>query len=325
VFDEKHRQHPGDGNGMTTFDQTENCRAVIDIGSNSVKLLIADVAGGEVTPLLREGEQTRLGRGVFETGLLQPAAIEETTRAATAFATKAREHGATQIRVLATSAARDAANCGELTGAMAAAGLKLEIISGEAEAELVLCGVRSHPDFAKGPLAIIDVGGGSTELLVVDDKTLQVQHSFQLGTVRWLEKNPPSDPPTDAERDQLVQALDGFLEVQIGPLLGEVPLPDTLVGTGGTSVFLARILKKSGKLSAEELESLSISMVEVRDLSKRLWVMTMAERRQLPGLPANRADVILFGATIYEAVMRRCGFSKLRPSLRGVRHGALLS
>jgi exopolyphosphatase/guanosine-5'-triphosphate,3'-diphosphate pyrophosphatase len=306
-------------------NQTQNRRAVIDVGSNSVKLLVADVAEGVVTPILREGEQTRLGRGVFETGLLQPAAIEETARAAAAFADKARAHGATQIRVLATSAARDAANRGELAGAMSAAGLNLEIISGATEAELVLRGVRSHPDFAEGPLALIDVGGGSTELLVADGEGLRVQHSFQLGTVRWLEQYPPGDPPADVERAQLAQALDRFFDEQMGPLLGDVPLPETLVGTGGTPVFLARIIKESGELPAGELESLSLSLAEVRTLSERLGAMTVAERRQLPGLPANRADVILLGAAIYEAVMRRCGFSELRPSLRGVRHGVLLS
>ena len=169
-------------------NQTQNCRAIIDIGSNSVKLLIANVSGNVVTPLVQEGEQTRLGRGVFESGLLQPAAIKDTTQVVADFADKARKHGAVQIQILATSAARDAINSGELIAAMIAIGLNLEIISGEVEIELVLRGVRSHPDFAEGPLALIDVGGGSTELLVADAQSLAVEQSFQLGTVRLLEK-----------------------------------------------------------------------------------------------------------------------------------------
>ena len=305
-------------------NQTQNRRAVIDIGSNSVKLLIADVAGNVVTPLVHEGEQTRLGRGVFETGLLETAAIKDTTRVVANFADKAREHGAAQIRVLATSAARDATNSGELIAAMTAIGLNLEIISGEIETELVLRGVLSHPDFAKGPLALIDVGGGSTELLVADARSLLVEQSFQLGTVRLLEKNPPSDPPTGVERAQLTQILDEFLDDQVTPLLGDVPLPETLVGAGGTPIFLALISRACEELPADVIESLRLPLTEVQALTERLWKMPLTERRQLPGLPANRADVILLGAAVCESLMLRCGFGELRPTLRGVRYGAML-
>lgn len=305
-------------------NQTQNRRAVIDIGSNSVKLLIADVAGNVVTPLVHEGEQTRLGRGAFETGLLQPAAIEDTVRVVADFAGKAQGHGAAQIRVLATSAARDATNSGELTAAITAIDLNLEIISGEVESDLVLRGVRSHPDFAEGPLALIDVGGGSTELLVTDAQSLRVEQSFQLGTVRLLEKKPPSDLPTGAERAQLTQILEEFLDDQVTPLLGDVPLPETLVGAGGTPIFLALISRACEELPTDEIESLRLSLSEVQALTERLWKMPLTERRQLPGLPSNRADVILLGAAVYESLMLRCGFGELRPTLRGVRYGAML-
>jgi len=305
-------------------NQTQNRRAIIDIGSNSVKLLIADIVGNVVTPLVHEGEQTRLGRGVFETGLLQSAAIKDTTRVVADFSDKAKKHGASEIRVVATSAARDATNSSKLTTAMTAIGLNLEIISGEVETELVLRGVRSHPDFTEGPLALIDVGGGSTELLVADTQSLRVEQSFQLGTVRLLEKNSPSDPPTDTERAQLTQILDEFLDDQVTPLLGDVPLPETLVGAGGTPIFLALISKACEELPADEIESLRLSLAEVQALTERLWKMPLTERRQLPGLPANRADVILLGAAVYVSLMLRCNFGELRPTLRGVRYGAML-
>ncbi len=305
-------------------NQTQKRRAIIDVGSNSVKLLIADVVKGVVTPLVHEGEQTRLGRGVFETGQLAPEAIADTARAVAAFAGKAKGQGATNVRVFATSAAREAANGDELAAAIAEGGLELEIIDGQTEAELVLRGVRSLPDLAEGPLAMIDVGGGSTELVVADDSALRLQHSFPLGTVRWLEAFPVSETPTDAERAKLAQALDDFLDEQVTPKLGGLPLPNTLIGAGGTPVFLSRILKERDDLSADEIESLQLSLPEVQSLTQRLWKMPLAERRELAGLPANRADVILFGAAIYEAVMMRCGFGELRPTLRGVRYGALL-
>ena len=305
-------------------NKTQNRRAIIDIGSNSVKLLIADIVGNVVTPLVHEGEQTRLGRGVFETGLLQSAAIKDTTRVVADFSDKAKKHGASEIRVVATSAARDATNSSKLTTAMTAIGLNLEIISGEVETELVLRGVRSHPDFAEGPLALIDVGGGSTELLVADTQSLRVEQSFQLGTVRLLEKNSPSDPPTDTERAQLTQIVAEFLDDQVTPLLGSVPLPETLVGSGGTPIFLALISRACESLPTEEIESVRLSLSEVQALADSLWKTPLAERCQLPGLPAKRADVILFGAAIYETMMLRYGFSELRPTLRGVRYGVML-
>jgi exopolyphosphatase/guanosine-5'-triphosphate,3'-diphosphate pyrophosphatase len=306
-------------------NQTQNRRAIIDVGSNSVKLLIADVAEGVVTPVVHEGEQTRLGRGVFESGRLQPETIANTAGVVAAFGAKAKAEGAASVRVLATSAAREAVNGNELAAAIAGCGLKLEIIDGQTEAKLVLRGVRSLPDLATGPLAIIDVGGGSTELLVADDTALRLQHSFPLGTVRWLEAFPVSETPTAAERTKLAQALDEFLDEQVTPKLGGLPLPKTLIGAGGTPVFLSRIFKERDDLAADEIESLRLSLPEVQSLTQRLWQIPLAERRELAGLPANRADVILFGAAIYEAVMMRCGFSKLRPTLRGVRYGALLA
>jgi exopolyphosphatase/guanosine-5'-triphosphate,3'-diphosphate pyrophosphatase len=305
-------------------NQTQNIRAIIDVGSNSVKLLVADVVGGIVTPILNKGEQTRLGQGVFETGRLAPEAIADTARVVVAFTAKAEEEGAASVRVLATSAAREAANGDELAAAIAEGGLELEIIDGQTEAELVLRGVRSLPDLAEGPLAIIDVGGGSTELLVADATALRLQHSYHLGTVRWLETFPVSDTPTAAERAKLAQALDDFLDEQVTPKLGGLPLPETLIGAGGTPVFLSRIFLERDDLSADEIESLRLSLPEVQSLTQRLWQMSLAERRELAGLPTNRADVILFGASIYEAVMMRCGFGELRPTLRGVRYGALL-
>ena len=305
-------------------NQTQNRRAIIDVGSNSVKLLIAEVADGEVMPIIHEGEQTRLGRGVFETGRLELEAIADTARVVSAFGAKAKAAGAASVRVLATSAAREAANADELVAAISAGGLELEIIDGLTEAELVLRGVRSLSDLAEGPLAIIDVGGGSTELLVADDTALRLQHSFALGTVRWLESFPVSETPTEAERAKLAQALDDFLDEQVTPKLGGLPLPGTLIGAGGSPVFLARIFFGRDDLAADEVESLRLSLPEVQSLCDRLWKMSMAQRRALPGLPANRADVILFGAAIYETVMMRCGFGELRPTLRGVRYGALL-
>ncbi len=142
-------------------------RAVIDVGTNSVKLLVADVAGDDVQPVWEESKQTRLGRGFYDTHRLQPAAVAATAKAVGDFASAARERGAASIRIIATSAAREAVNARELTVALeTAAGLKVEIISGEQEADLVFQGVTTDPQLAQGPLLLLEVGGGSTEFIV---------------------------------------------------------------------------------------------------------------------------------------------------------------
>ena len=142
-------------------------RAVIDIGTNSVKLLVAEVAGATVTPLLEQSEQTRLGRGFYETHRLQPEAIRQTAQAVAEFAGRAGKFSPVSTRVIATSAARDALNAAELIAAIkASAGLPVEIISGEQEADWAFLGVTSDPALAGQPLLILDVGGGSTEFIL---------------------------------------------------------------------------------------------------------------------------------------------------------------
>src|SRR5271165_1646513 len=138
-------------------------RAVIDVGTNSIKLLVAEVTGEIVEPVCETSEQTRLGAGFFDTHRLQAPAIAQTARAVASFAAKARELQAVTTRVIATSAARDAVNPGDLTSAIArAAGLKVEIISGEQEADWAFQGVTTDPQLAQAPLLLLDVGGGST-------------------------------------------------------------------------------------------------------------------------------------------------------------------
>src|SRR5882724_11356323 len=188
-------------------------RAVIDVGTNSVKLLIADVSGRQVEALIEQSQQTRLGAGFYQTHRLQAAAISDTARAVAGFALKAREAGAIVTRVIATSAARDAVNQEELVDAIqTASGLPVEIISGQKEADWAFRGVTSDPVFAGHPLLIVDVGGGSTEFILGEGNHQQFRHSFAIGTVRLLERLPHSDPPSAWDWEQCRAAVNGFLE-----------------------------------------------------------------------------------------------------------------
>src|SRR6202012_4504375 len=157
-------------------------RAVIDVGTNSIKLLVADVRGHEVLPVHEESRQTRLGKGFYETHRLQPETIAHTAEAVWEFAEIARDRHAATIRVIATSAARDAVNPTDLPISIErAAGLKTEIITGAREAEWVFQGVATDGELASKPLLLLDVGGGSAEFILGHGQTQSFAHSFPLG------------------------------------------------------------------------------------------------------------------------------------------------
>lgn len=304
-------------------------RAVIDVGTNSVKLLIADVAGADVHPVHEESRQTRLGKGFYETHRLQPEPIARTAEAVWEFAGTARERSAESIRVIATSAARDAMNPRDLTNAIEkASGLKTEIITGAREADWAFRGVTTDPQLAKTPLLLLDVGGGSTEFILGHGAKKSFAHSFPLGTVRLMEKFPHGDPPTKSEfnscRDWLKNFLHHEVRPQLGPALKNEAGEIRLVGTGGTTGILARLEKKLDRFDREKIERAVLSFEQVVVHRKILWKLPLAERKEIPGLPKLRADVILTGVLIYEAVMEEFNFRKLRVSTRGLRFAAVM-
>jgi len=309
-------------------------RAVVDVGTNSIKLLVADVSGGEVMPVLEESKQTRLGKGFYESHRLQPEAIARTAEAVARFATIAKEHQAQNIRVIATSAARDAVNGAELVRAIrASSGSAVEIISGEQEADWVFRGVTSDPGLGEGSLLLLDVGGGSSEFIVGLENKKLFAGSFPLGAVRLVEQVPHSDPPTalelSASRARLKELLTKEIEPKVAPALrraseGARGLPAKLVGTGGTATILARMEARLEDYHREKIEATRLSFERLQWHVRRLWKMPLEERKQIVGLPKNRADIILTGALIYEEVMRHFQFSELHVSTRGLRFAAVM-
>jgi exopolyphosphatase / guanosine-5'-triphosphate,3'-diphosphate pyrophosphatase len=311
-------------------------RAVIDIGTNSVKLLVAEVAGGEVRPLLEQSHQTRLGRGFYQTHRLQPEPIAQTAAAAAEFAGKARGEGAASIRVIATSAARDAVNAAELIAAVnLSTGLTMEIISGEQEADWAFQGVTTDAELAQHALLLLDIGGGSTEFILGHRGHKHFSRSFSLGTVRLLEQHPPSDPPTAAQltacRDWVWAFLDREVEPRIRPVLSSEPAyaPAAgdllLVGTGGTASILGCMAAKLTSFSRTVLEQTRISRSQLQERVEELWSLSLEQRRHLVGLPPNRADVILTGAVIFAVIMERFAIPQLRLSTRGLRFAAVMA
>ena len=314
-------------------------RAVIDVGTNSIKLLVADVAGHEVNPVWEESKQTRLGRGFYESHRLQASAISATAEAVAKFAALAREQAAHSVRVIATSAAREAVNATDLTGAIAAAsGLETEVISGEQEARWVFRGVTTDQRLAKEPLLLLDVGGGSAEFILGRGEQTHFQQSFPVGTVRLLEKLPHSDPPRAEELAACRTWLKEFMEEQVRPELEPAIKKEAgrtrsaspparavqLVGTGGTASILGCMEAELAKFDRERLEETRLSRERLQWHVRRLWSLALEERTRIVGLPRPRADVILTGAVIYEAIMEQFGFDQLRISTRGLRFAAVM-
>lgn len=306
-------------------------RAVIDVGTNSIKLLVADVRGRDVQPVHEESRQTRLGRGFYETHRLQPEAIASTAEAIWDFAKTAREKDSVSIRVFATSAARDAVNQEDLTDTIhRASGLKTEIISGSQEARWVFQGVTTDPELARHPLLLLDVGGGSTEFIVGGAGKIHFAQSYPLGTVRLMEACPHSDPPTRAEYNACRGRLGDFLRTEVSPKLQPVLRRENsggellLIGTGGTTSILARIEKKLERFDRDKIEKAVLTFDQIVTHRKRLWNLPLEARKEIPGLPKLRADVILTGVLIYEMVMEQFGFKQLRVSTRGLRFAAVM-
>ena len=302
-------------------------RAVIDIGTNSVKLLVADVSGGSVDPLFEGSEQTRLGAGFYESHRLHPEAISKTADAVSAFVENAERFSPVSLQIIATSAARDAENQTDLVEAIRRATSKnLQVISGEREADWAFEGVASDPCLHDAPLLVMDIGGGSTEFVLGSHAKRQAGRSFQIGSVRLLEKFRPSDPPTMGEREKCLAWLRTFFAEQIRPFLKSQlgSVTPILISTGGTASILGRLKWKLLHYDRDKIEGTVLSAQDLARQTAELWSLPLETRKRLPGMPASRADVIIMGAAILEAATEALGFSEARISARGLRYGALL-
>ena len=305
-------------------------RAVIDIGTNSVKLLVAAVEGAEVRWVHKAGEAVRLGQGIFETHWLQPDAIQRAAQVVARLARQAAGFNPSVFHVIATSAVREAVNRADLVNAVeAASGLKVEVLSGEQEAEWVFAGVRRDPALAGLPLMVIDVGGGSTEFIIGQDDLIICRYSFPLGSLRLLERLPPSDPPAPGDLSRCRAWLAHFLYQEVWPRLE--PRIQTfgrhrvrLVGTGAKLRLLAE-LTAGPATTGQTGASLSLNLEQLHAALERLWRLTRAERQQLHVIPAARADLVLTVGAIVEGIMQLFDFPELHSSDWGLSHGAILA
>ncbi|HET8723333.1 MAG TPA: Ppx/GppA family phosphatase, partial [Anaeromyxobacteraceae bacterium] len=274
--------------------------------------------------VVERAEITRLGRGVDRTGLLDPAAIADTVAVLARYAAEARALGADRIAAVATSAARDARN-GEafFAACRAAAGLAPEVIAGGEEARLVHLSAWGDFGIPGRRLAVLDVGGGSSEVTWGDGPVPAGRRSFQMGAVRLTERIAPGDPPSPSDLSRMEDAAREAL-AEVAEIRGSGALEGArLVAVAGTVTTLAAVAQALPAYDALRVHGSELSRGALRDLLARLAALPTAERARLPGMEPKRADVIVAGAVLVAAALDLAGFDALTVSDRGVRWGLL--
>ncbi|WP_328888678.1 Ppx/GppA phosphatase family protein [Streptomyces sp. NBC_00316] len=289
--------------------------AAIDCGTNSIRLLVADAdpATGELIELDRRMEIVRLGQGVDRTGRLAPDALERTFAACRQYAAVIKEHGAERLRFVATSASRDAENRDEFVrGVLDILGVEPEVISGDQEAQFSFDGATKElegSDHLAKPYLVVDIGGGSTEFVVGDDRVLAAR-SVDIGCVRMTERHlvhdgVVTDPPTPAQ----IAAIRADIDAALDLAEETVPLTEaaTLVGLAGTVTTVAAIALGLQEYDSEAIHHSRLSFEQVQEITGRLVTSTHAERAAIPAMHPGRVDVITSGALVLLAVMERTG------------------
>jgi exopolyphosphatase/guanosine-5'-triphosphate,3'-diphosphate pyrophosphatase len=286
--------------------------AVVDQGTNSLRLLVFEPgAGGEApTELARDMVITRLGQGVDATGRLAPAALGRTDLVLGRYCRRARALGAERIRVAATSAVRDASNRADYEAIVRRhAGVAPEVIDGEQEAAISFLGGTLGLEAAAGPFVVMDIGGGSTEL-VIGAVPGRADHalSTQLGSVRLTERAIAHDPPTPED----LEAVEAIVRAGLDDVEAAVPVRDgrTFVSVAGTATTLQAIALGLERYDPDLIHRSWLSVEDARRVLAHLAGMTNAERAAIPVMVPGRGDVIVAGAVILVTVMRRFGWER---------------
>ena len=289
--------------------------AVIDIGTNSVKLVAARVMHGRITRLTEESAVTRLGEGLGETGELGDLGMDVTLEAVRRFKTRAQSFEVDKLVVVGTEAFRRATNAAEYVEDLKRIlKIKVEILPGEEEARLSALAVLKSLDLPGGKVAVADVGGGSTEVIRLENGVIIASKSLPVG-VRTL---------TDAyaRRAPLNEDAGEALAVAVAAALSEVAEPaDMLVGVGGTASTLAAMQLELETFDIDRIHGFELLRSDVDDIYEELAESTIAERRRMKGLPNDRADVIPAGAALSLGLMVACGVDRLTVCACALRHG----
>ena len=296
--------------------------AVIDIGTNSTRLLVADVGGGRVGEVERRSRVTRLGRGVDLTGRLSAEAIEAACETIADYVALYQEAGAETVVAIATSAVRDAANGGAFVAELRERfALSARVLDGEEEARLTYMGATfEHPPAE--PTLVIDIGGGSTELIVGTGEEIAFHASLQAGVVRHTERHIASDPSATAELEALAADVRGPIEA------AAAAHPETDVRDGiavaGTPTSLAAVEMELDPYDPARVHEHSLTINSIQRMLSRLASAPLAERVKIPGLHPDRAPTIVAGVVILIETMRAFGIDRITVSEHDILYGAAI-
>lgn len=308
--------------------------AAIDIGSNSCRLKIASVHMHRLKTLHEDREVTRLGESVFQTGVISPEAMAATIRALKRFHKAVQLHVVDKVRVVATSAMRDARNAQAFTEwVRSATGWNVEVISGLEEGRLIHLGVINHEVGARGRCVLIDLGGGSCEVTLSDGGRIKAMASLSLGAVRLQQEFLQTDPAPREDIARLKQYIDRELK-RIERKISTIPRGALVIATSGTAAALAeasgfaRKKRSPGKKTLqkrreEHVGSMTADVTEVRALADVLAKMRDEQRAAVPGIGPRRSEIIVGGALVYASLMERLGLKSFRYSALGLRDGIL--
>jgi exopolyphosphatase/guanosine-5'-triphosphate,3'-diphosphate pyrophosphatase len=296
--------------------------AAVDIGSNSTRMLAAEVEPGEPPRVLAsEREVTRLGASVFQDGRLSSQAIEETERVLARMAEVYRKLDVAGVRAVATSAVRDASNQAEfLVRASAALGSQVEIITGREEARLIHQGVMSRWSQAQKRVLIVDIGGGSAEIVASEDEKLIDAVSKPLGAVRLQEMFLHSDPPAERELHQLAEFVDEKLE---GAITRMGLKWDRVIATSATAAAVICAVNRVSRARRDQADRLRASTSQVRKLYQHLASLDLPARRKIAGIGPRRAEIIVAGTGALLRILERFHASATYYSAAGVRDGII--
>jgi exopolyphosphatase/guanosine-5'-triphosphate,3'-diphosphate pyrophosphatase len=296
--------------------------AAIDCGTNSIRLLIADVAGGNLREIYRGMEIVRLGQGVDKNKSFHPDAIDRTLRATELFASEIRRRGVEALRFCATSATRDASNR-ELfiDGVKALLGIEPEVISGEQEAELSFIGATHQLNQLGAPYLVVDIGGGSTEF-VYGVRTVEAAVSENIGCVRMSERHLSSSPPSKAQVELAVSDIDKA----INDAASKVPISkaQTLIAVAGTATTVAAAALGLDSYDRELIHLSRISAEKTHQVSQSFLALERSEIAALGYMHPGRVDVIAAGSLVLSRIMALSGASEFVASESDILDGMAL-
>jgi len=294
--------------------------AAVDIGSNSVRLKISRLSSHRLVEIQEDREVTRLGESVFRSGFLSPEAIALTVKVLRRFHRAAQKAGADAVRVVATSALRDARNSRAfLEWVRSATGWHVDIISGLEEARLIHLGLTSSLRVNASPVLMIDLGGGSCELTISRNGHIEETVSLPLGAVRLTNEFLHHDPPRKSEMRQ----LRGFIAREIRRIAERITGagPKSIIATSGTAEALARVCHKLYRTKSQR--SMTVSRLQMRRITKMLAGLSLDERRKIEGIGLRRAEIVIAGSVVFAELLEHCKLSGFRYSPLGLRDGLL--